>query len=375
MDRIVRHAWRAVGPGIERADILQAAATPEGFDVHRLRAAEAAQVDLRADTGQTVSVLRGSGVLHLEDEAEPLRFDAGSHLYLPPAFDARVVAAPEVELLRVVAEDPAQTGATERILRHEVFLAACAADGSALRWVLTPQYLSRRVFLHHDAVLTSRTGAPVSLFRTTMFDVSGLPPNDDGESVFRMSYDSRTEWNVCYDVTGRARVRMAYHPYVDEGQAWSAWLPLDGEATYHLDEVLDADGQPRRHRNRHEVAIEGGHCSLVCLFDPAPTGIEQHRPGAYSDYEPYAVVSARPEHAAFTARIGAFDGMVEALSAARARGALDGMRQTEAWARFEAGRAEAIRLERALLDGLGAGPRADVVRAWTLPADPLAAPR
>jgi hypothetical protein len=44
-----------------------------------------------------------------------------------------------------------------------------------LRWVITPQYLSRRIFLHHDPTLLSKSGHPVSWFHTTMFDVAGLP--------------------------------------------------------------------------------------------------------------------------------------------------------------------------------------------------------
>ena len=79
--------------------------------------------------------------------------------------------------------------------------------------LLTLQYLSRRIFLHHDPTLLSKSGNPVSLFHTTMFDVDGLPKNEDGEPVFKMSYNSRTEFNVCYDVKGIARVRMAEHPY------------------------------------------------------------------------------------------------------------------------------------------------------------------
>jgi len=39
----------------------------------------------------------------------------------------------------------------------------------------------------------------------------------DGESVFKMAYNSRTEINVCFDVAGDARVRMAEHPPVEAG--------------------------------------------------------------------------------------------------------------------------------------------------------------
>ena len=43
-------------------------------------------------------------------------------------------------------------------------------------------------------------------------------------------------------------------------------------------------------RNKHEVHIVDGHVTLFCIFDPAPTGIERHRPGEYSDYEPLSQV-------------------------------------------------------------------------------------
>src|SRR5262249_18756391 len=123
------------------------------------------------------------------------------------------------------------------LLRDETFLAACAAGSQSLRWVLTPQYLSRRVFLHHDPILLSKSGNPVSWFHTTMFDVIGLPNNDEGEPVFKMSYNSRTEFNVIYDVEGEARVRFARHPYRSAGQVWEPWQPIDGDTTYHLNEA------------------------------------------------------------------------------------------------------------------------------------------
>jgi hypothetical protein len=89
---------------------------------------------------------------------------------------------------------------------------------------------------------------------------------------------------------------MAQHPYREAKQLWGPWHLLDGESTYHLNE---AGGSPEEEcrideatqtlqtlRNKHEVHIAEGHVSLFCLFDPAPAGIERHRPGEYSDYEP-----------------------------------------------------------------------------------------
>ena len=108
------------------------------------------------------------------------------------------------------------------------------------RWVLTPQYLSRRVFLYNDQTLLSKNRDPVSWFHTTMFDVNGLPVNDDGLSVFKMSYDNQTEPNVCFDVSGTARVRMAYHPYSVKSQIWGEWQSLDNDTTYYVNEAVDS---------------------------------------------------------------------------------------------------------------------------------------
>ena len=159
------------------------------------------------------------------------------HLYIPPGMPLAIEAGKGTELVRVSCPDASRARGTELLVRNEKYLAACAAPSQSLRWILTPQYLSRRVFLHHDRTLLSRSGNPVSWFRTTMFDVGGLPGNEDGEPVFKMSYNSRTEFNVCYDVKGTARVRMALHPYSDSGQTWGPWQRLDGDATYHLNET------------------------------------------------------------------------------------------------------------------------------------------
>lgn len=366
MDRLIVNDWQPAGPGLEIARVLDGARTPEGFSVSRLRSSGNSEASLDPLVGHLLSVTAGQ----IRIESQGLLLDAGSHVYLPPRAHAALALSDGAHAVLATAESPEQAVSESTIVRHERFLSACAAQGRALRWVLTPQYLSRRIFLHHDSPLVSREGRPISWFRTTMFDVSGLPANEDGESVFRMSYDTRTEFNVCYDVTGYARVRFARHPYVRDGQDWSLWLRLHSDATYHLDETEAQDGL----RNRHEVAIEGGHCSLFCLFDPAPTGIERHKPGAYSDYEAYEVVSQRPEHARHVEALKGFDVMLDTLSRAHARGALGGLEGTDQWARFEQGRAAQRRIEAALRaelarDGEGRGA---VLEPWMLPEDPAA---
>jgi hypothetical protein len=254
------------------------------------------------------------------------------------------------------------------IVRDEQFLSACAVGAQSLRWILTPQYLSRRIFLHHDRALTSKSGHPVSWFHTTMFDVSGLPVNEDGNPVFKMSYNSRTEFNVIYDVVGEARVRLARHPY--DARKWDEWLKLDGESTYHLNEAAGCaeeerfveNGEERTLRNRHEVHIDGGHVSLFCAFDPAPTGIERHRPGEYSDYEPISRILGTPEYRLHQQEIGKFDEMVDHLSMAKAKGDLDRHRDTPIYQRFVEGRAAQGAIESALAKTLAS--RAKAIQRW-----------
>jgi hypothetical protein len=221
--------------------------------------------------------------------------------------------------------------------------------------VLTPQYLSRRIFLEHDAALRSRAGRPLSWFRTTMFDVEGLDPNSEGEPAFKMAYHSRTEFNVCYDVAGEARVRMATHPYTRGG--WGPWHALDAITTYCLDETADDAGEwertpdgPALRRNKHEVVVRGGHVSLLCAFDPAPIGIERHTPGAYSDYAPIARLTDDPAYRALVAASPELDAMVDTLSWAWARNALEFAVGSSAWSTFLAGRSAQRASERALLN-------------------------
>lgn len=363
MPSILRNEWRrAPGQSFETAAILDHARTPEGLDAGRLRFTGEGSYSPRPAGGHLLSVTGGRCVLRVENERGPLTLAAGVHVYLPPGGRSELWAESGTELVCASAPDEARTRGRRLLVRDETFLSACAVGPQSLRWVLTPQYLSRRIFLHHDRILLSRSGRPVSWFRTTMFDVAGLPPNDEGEAVFRMSYDSRTEFNICYDVRGAARVRMAEHPYRAQGQTWRPWARLDGETTYHLDEPDPIDG----HRNRHEVFADGGHISLFCLFDPAPTGIERHRPGAYSDYEPIEVVRERAEYGTYQTQIERFDAMVDELSLARARGRLQEMERSAAWNLYLEGRAaqqaiEAALAETLIADGLG---RERIIAPW-----------
>jgi hypothetical protein len=366
MEKLIKNIWhRKLGEPFARAQILKHEIHPEGLDVDRLRFLATGQLEPESSVGHIVSVLQGGGSLHLMGDGQrTLRLEPGVHVYLPPGLEAALDVQAGTELLRVSSPSATQTRGEKLLLRNEAFLAACASGSQSLRWILTPQYLSRRIFLYHDPVLLSKSGHPVSWFHTTMFDVSGLPRNEDGQSVFKMSYNSRTEVNFCYDVQGTARVRMAQHPYREAGQLWGPWLTLDGDSTYHLNEAAGSSQEERRLdeatqtwrtcRNKHEVYIVDGYVSLFCLFDPAPTGVERHQPGAYSDYEPLAQVLGTKPYEIHQREIARYDEMVDQLSLARAMGKVDAFHGTPVWELYERGRKAQAAIETELVKGLAA---------------------
>ncbi len=353
--RVIRNQWTPDASGaFERAHILDRDVHPEGLDVVRVRFSSEATARFEGDA-HLVSLLRGTA------RVADCAMDATTHLSI--VGDVELAGRPGTEAIVVTGRAP--EGRAKLVVRQERFMRAALDDTGPLRWILTPQYLSRRVFLHHDAALLSKSGAPVSWFRTTMFDTTGLPPNDDGESVFRMSYNHRTEPNFCYDVTGHARVRFALHPYDDAAQRFGPWIDLDGETTYHLSEarggpeVEHRDGRPLR--NRHEVANAGGATTLYCLFDPAPTGVEQHRPGTYSEYGPLDTVLGTERYEATLKRFAEVDAMIDRLSLAAARG--EPLEDLNAWTTYEAERARGEAMRAAMLAGLDDARRA-IVKPW-----------
>jgi hypothetical protein len=376
--KLITNAWRRnLGQPYEEARILSHAVHPEGIDVDRLRFFQAGMVTFDSKVGHMFGILRGRGTLYTAGpECRTFRLRAGTHVYVPPGSDSRLEATEQTEVVRASAGSAAQAGGDRILIRDETFVAACASGSHAFRWILTPQYLSRRIFLYHDPVLRSRSGSPISWFRTTMFDVTGLPHNASGEPVFKMSYNSRTEFNVCYDVTGIARVRMAQHPYSDTCQMWGPWLALDGDTTYHLNEVAGGSDEecridprtnrPEYLRNKHEVHIADGYVSLICIFDPAPTGIEHHRPGEYSDYEPLSRVAGTELYQRHRRDISKFDEMVDRLSRAKAEGTLSALHGTAPWELYERGREAQALIESNLHRSLEAEGRArqNIIRPW-----------
>jgi len=377
LQQIIRNHWRREsGAPFARAHILSHGIHPEGLDVDRIRFFEAGNLVPRMSVGHIVSILRGTARLRLTaSNTQHYHLEAGVHLYLPPGLESVLSADPGTELLCVTSVSASQARGKQLLLRDETFLVACACESQSLRWILTPQYLSRRIFLHHDPVLLSKSGNPVSWFRTTMFDVSGLPANEDGEPVFKMSYNTRTEMNVCYDVSGIARVRMAKHPYSDVNQTWGPWLTIDGDSTYHLNETADSQPEdccigevpqaPHCIRNKHEVKIVDGYVTLFCLFDPAPTGVERHRPGEYSDYAPLAQVGTK-EYETHQRELARYDEMVDRLSLAKALGALSTLKGTPLWKLYVQGRGAQAAIESELAQNLVAdgNVRDRVIARW-----------
>ena len=366
MQKLIKNTWRREeGSPFTRARILNYDTHPEGLDLDRIRFVEAGSLSPRSGVGHIISVLRGSGSLHVSGgDNRTFHLEAGVHLYLPPGMETVLEAERETELLCVSSPSASQARGKRLLLRDETFIAACASGTQSLRWAFTPQYLSRRIFLHHDPVLLSKNGNPVSWFRTTMFDVAGLPKNEDGEPVFKMSYNSRTECNVCYDVKGTARVRMAQHPYKERKQLWGPWFQLDDDSTYHLNEGAGSPEEESFHdtvkgtrqffRNKHEVHIVDGHVTLCCMFDPAPTGVENHRAGEYSDYEPLSQVLGTKPYETHQREIAKYDEMVDTLSLAKAAGALSTHRGTPHWELYLKGREDQAAVENKIAETMAA---------------------
>jgi len=384
MKKFIKNNWhRGAGEPFARARILSNEIHPEGLDLDRVRFIEPGRLVPDPAVGHIMSIHKGRGRLSIAgDHARPLRVEAGVHFYLPPGMKSALDAEPGTELLHVSSLSASQARGKRLLLRDETFLAACASGAQSLRWILTPQYLSRRIFLHHDPVLLSRSGHPVSWFRTTMFDVAGLPGNEEGEPVFKMSYNSRTEVDVCYEVKGIARVRMAQHPYRETKQDWEPWLPLDGESTYHLNEAAGSPEEERRIdaaaqttqflRNKHEVHIIDGYVTLFCLFDPAPTGVERHRPGEYSDYEPLSQVIGTRAYEEHKREIAKYDEMVDKLSLARAMGTMNALHGTPVWELYLRGREAQAAIESELARAVAAEGhgRERVLAGWMQTAAP-----
>ncbi len=321
--KIIKDHWSACNPstrtsiaGHLKSPILSKENSEEGLAFNRYKVIkdssdESHPISLSNDDGHIFSLLEGEATLKLKSEStKPLTISNLTHLYIPPGENAQLMLSSGSYALHVSGGRQCANG-DKFLIRNERF-------AGAARNVLTPQYLSRRMFTNRDKTLQSKYGTQVAWFHTTMFDSIGLGVNDEGKGVFKMSYDNQTEVNVVYKVGGHCAVRFALHPYVSDEdqeqengqhQAWSDWQHLDGETMYYLNESSDGDevetvkvnggDSTATLRNRHEVFIspnkprtgaigenalcdkDDGFVSLCCLFDPGPTGLEEHLPGKY----------------------------------------------------------------------------------------------
>ncbi len=362
MKRIIRNQWARHGQVLV-ADILSGADAPEGLAARRLEFEPGGRAQLAAEHGYYVSIVGGRASLTCASISSGT-LPTGTHVFLPPGEEA-VLSSDDADVV-VVEGGPSRVRGKAILVRCDEFLAGCCLEDGPRRWMLTPQYVSRRAFLHHDRTFVGRDGAPISWCHTTMFDVTGLPPNEEGMPVFKMSYDFRTEPNFCYAVEGDARVRFAEHPYRARGQRWLDWQALDGDTTYHLAEPPDAAEQVeteaglRPRRNKHEIYIDGGYVSLMCMHSPAPTGAETHAAGEYSSYGDEKKVIGTPAHTRLIEEMRPLDEMVNALSLARVTG--QDVREHQQWATYEQG-LEYLQLHQArLLDAFPA--RRSVLERW-----------
>lgn len=362
MEKIIHNNWLQLEKGQFHAEVLNRHIHPEGLDVSRFSFEQGGEVELNHLDGHIVTILTGHIQLKINSFATPLELGSAVHLYIPPHENARLKVSENTQLIHI-AGPREQARGEEMVVRDEQFIRATADGNRMFRWVLTPQYLSRRVVLHHDKTLLSKDHFPISWFRTTMFDVNGLPPNEQGVPVFKMQYDYQTEANVCYDVSGEAKVRMAFHPYKDKGQEWDEWQLLGNDTTYYLNEdshcsdvewdTNSETGENFSRRNKHEVYIpEGGYVSLCCLFDPGPTGSEKHVPGKYSSYQNVNKVVGTEAYRQHLKALIPFDEMVDNLSLLKAQGLLGQSDKDPMWTFYRHGFENQVELESKLVQQL-----------------------
>ena len=380
--KIIKNPWQFIqnsgDHNLEFSPVLDTNGV-EGLKINRYRSPHPGLLPLNPEAGHLFSLIKGEATLEVNSESQPLHLGSGTHIYVPP--DESAVISLSSGAFAIHVSGPREQAIGQALIVRAERFARAARD------VLTPQYLSRRIFTHRDRTLISKYNTPIAWFHTAMFDSTELPKNDQGDGVFKMSYDNQTEPNVVYEVGGQAAVRFAMHPYAthSSAQAWSDWFAIDGETTYYLNEAADGAAieqhidpvtqQTYTLRNRHEVRIqpgdhgEPGYVSLCCLFDPGPTGLEQHQPGEYSSYAPVATILDTAEYQVFLTEMEPIDHMINVLSLAAARGGSTvELQQLPQWELYQAQQAAQIAKQQALIDQLAAAGngRDKIVAPWRL---------
>lgn len=371
--KVIKHKAKSSDqPGVKISQILDGRVHSEGHDVARVECEKGKNVVFTPDSseGHVISFTEGQGRLEIDGKAyrvgsrqNGLANQEGEiHCYIPKGKKVKITSdgANPLKFEQMSSNKEAGSDAPGKkfIIRDEKFLKELSGsytddkkqEQTVSRWVVTPQYTSRRVFLDHDSTLTAKdTKDPVSMWHTSMNDTTTLPNeaiNEDGIKVFRMSYNNGTEFNIIQNVTGqpatedtpKAEVRFALHPYADENkmkkggdtpasmddvqtQKWSDWMPLTGQETYYLNEPAGSEetvtegGVEKNLRNRHEVRIDPGCIVFLhCSFNPAPTGNEKHAVGLYSGYQKPEVSKAHPAYPAYIEALKNLDTKIDEAS-------------------------------------------------------------
>ena len=103
MQKLIKNNWeRKLGEPYEKIKILNHEIHPEGLDIDRVRFCEIGNLKPKAKVGHIISVLKGSGTLHVAgDDRSPFVLTAGVHLYLPPGTVSVLNGWPGAELVCV----------------------------------------------------------------------------------------------------------------------------------------------------------------------------------------------------------------------------------------------------------------------------------
>lgn len=322
MPRAIRGAWETdlgLGDGaVQKSIVVDPPASCEGFFVTRYRWIQSRSIEL-CNNGCIVSVIKGSGFLHLIDDAQQkgqLFLHTNVHVYVPPCNTRFQGVEPGTEIVCIASPTPALAIGKVLILRDESVMREQAYHSNHNRFIQTSNYSTCQVFLHHDQTLVSRNGNPISWSHTTFTYTN---------SMFHISHNYHTMLNIVGEVQGDVQVRMSIHPYASE--SWSDWTSLDNETCYYLDETepmaehegVDNSGLAICFRNKHDISVTNGSFTIFGLCDPGLTGIEKLSQSAYSSYPRLETVIKAPQYEMFLRAVQKSDELDDSNSLRRAQ--------------------------------------------------------
>ena len=307
---------------LQQINIINPENNPHDFQITRILFNEGSFI--LPSLGCIIAIIEGSVLVSYKNTDYHL--ETNTFMFLPASIEGKMISKGIAKVILIAAKNTTQTRGTKIIIRNLSILKA-----NSHRWILTSQYLSRRVFLYHDQTLVSRTGYPITITLTTVFSSEGLKENNQGLPVFRMQYDNHFETNVMVEVKGISKVRYAIKPYFDDEslQRWEEWNDLDDMTCYNLYESeqeeerddncsLNIDEKSKenvkcRGRNKHEIYADEEHTNL-CIFDPALTGDEKHQEGLYSSYRKLEESISDESYLQFLSSITPIDNLTDELS-------------------------------------------------------------